>query len=132
MTDTRDVKASDALFGGPMVAGCLYAPQRFLDQHPETCRRLARAVVRAERLIAQADPDEIMKHVPKAAFLGNPELYRTGLIKNRPALSADGRFPEGCAEISAAALASVNPALADFRFNFETVFTNAFVDAAKA
>lgn len=132
VTDTRDVKASDALFGGPMVAGCLYAPQRFLDQHPETCRRLARAVVRAERLIAQADPDEIMKHVPKAAFLGNPELYRTGLIKNRPALSADGRFPEGCAEISAAALASVNPALADFRFNFETVFTNAFVDAAKA
>ena len=127
VTDTRNVDESNALFGGPMVAGCLYAPQRFLDENPETCRRLARAVVRSLKFIAECSPDDLMKIVPKSAFLGNPELYKTGFIKNRPALSKDGRFPDGCAQISAKALASVNPKLADFPFDYAAAFTNEFV-----
>lgn len=127
VTDTRNVEESNALFGGPMVAGCLYAPQRFLDENPETCRRLAKAVVRSLKYIADCDPDELMKRVPKSAFMGNPELYKTGFIKNRPALSKDGRFPEGCAQVSAKALASVNPDLESFKFDYAATFTNEFV-----
>ena len=73
-----------------------------------------------------------MKVVPRAAFLGNPKVYVEGFLKNRPALSTDGRFPEGCAQISAAALATVDAKLKDFPFDFGTVFTNEFVDKATA
>ena len=130
VTDTRNVAESDALFGGPMVAGCLYAPTSFVEKNPETVQRLTNAVIRADRWLAAVTPDELVKVVPRAAFLGNPEVYVEGFLKNRPALSPDGRFPEGCAQISAAALATVDPKLKDFPFDYETVFTNEFVDRA--
>ncbi len=128
VADTRVPAESDELFGGPMVAGCMYAPQAFIDRNPETCQRITNAVVRSLKFIHSCDPDDLMKIVPKAAFLGNPALYRTGFEKNRPALSTDGRFPEGCAQISAAALASVTPELKSFDFKYEDAFTNAFAE----
>lgn len=131
IADTRVIQESDELFGGPMVAGCLYAPKRFINENPETVTRMTKAVIRAEKWIAEATPEEVMKVVPKAAFLGHPEIYREGFLKNRPALSTDGRFPEGCAQVAAAAIQTVNPALKGFAFSFDSTFTNAFVDAAK-
>ena len=130
VTDTRNVAESDALFGGPMVAGCLYAPTSFIEKNPETVQRLTNAIVRADKWLATVTPEELVKVVPRAAFLGNPEVYVEGFVKNRPALSTDGRFPEGCAEISAAALATVDPKLKNFAFDYKTVFTNEFVDKA--
>lgn len=130
VTDTRNVSESDALFGGPMVAGCLYAPTSFIEKNPETVQRLTNAIVRADKWLATVTPEELVKVVPRAAFLGNPKVYVEGFVKNRPALSTDGRFPEGCAEISAAALATVDPKLKNFAFDYKTVFTNEFVDKA--
>ena len=34
---------ADKAFGGPMPAGCLYAPQSFIDKHPNTTQALATA-----------------------------------------------------------------------------------------
>ena len=67
-----------------------------------------------------------MKSVPKAAFLGNPKLYAECFLRNRPAMSIDGRFPEGCVETAAKALASVKPELADFKFDAAAAYTNRF------
>ncbi len=130
VADTRVVKESDELFGGPMVAGCLYAPTKFVQANPETCTRIARAVLRSLKFIHECNPDDLMKIVPKAAFLGNPELYKACFLENRPALSTDGRFPDGCSKISAAALSSVDSKIKDFKFDYDAPFTNAIVDAA--
>lgn len=46
-------------------------------------------------------------------------------------MSIDGRFPEGCVETAAKALASVKPELADFKFDAAAAYTNRFADAAK-
>ena len=119
------------LYNGPMVAGCLYAPQTFIDRNPETVQRMTNAVIRSLKTIAAITPEELMKSVPKAAFLGNPKLYVECFLRNRPAMSIDGRFPEGCVETAAKALASVKPELADFKFDATAAYTNRFVDAAK-
>ena len=50
VADTRNVAESDKLFGGPMVAGCLYAPETFIRENPVTVQKLVNAVVRADRL----------------------------------------------------------------------------------
>lgn len=132
VADTRNVAESDKLFGGPMVAGCLYAPEAFIRENPVTVQKLVNAVVRADRWLASATPEELVTHVPQQAFLGNREIYIEGFLKNRPAFSPDGRFPDGCARIAAEAVSSVRPDLKDFAFDYGAAFTNAFVDRVPA
>lgn len=132
VADTRNVAESDKLFGGPMVAGCLYAPEAFIKENPVTVQKLVNAVVRADRWLATASPEELVKHVPRQAFLGNQAIYVEGFLKNRPAFSPDGRFPDGCARIAAEAVSSVRPDLKDFAFDYGAAFTNAFVDRVPA
>lgn len=128
--DTRIVEESDKLFGGPMVAGCLYAPTRFIKENPDIVQGLTNAVVRADRWLAKATAEDIVKAVPESYFLGNKEIYLAGFMKNRPALSKDGRIPEGAPEISFKSLQIVNPRLANFKPDFKAVYTNKFVEEA--
>lgn len=128
--DTRIVEESDKLFGGPMVAGCLYAPTRFIKENPDIVQGLTNAVVRADRWLAKATAEDIVKAVPESYFLGNKEIYLAGFMKNRPALSRDGRIPEGAPEISFKSLQIVNPRLANFKPDFKAVYTNKFVEEA--
>ena len=128
--DTRIVVESDKLFGGPMVAGCLYAPTRFIKENPDIVQGLTNAVVRADRWLAKATAEDIVKAVPESYFLGNKEIYLAGFMKNRPALSKDGRIPEGAPEISFKSLQIVNPRLANFKPDFKAVYTNKFVEEA--
>ena len=128
--DTRIVEESDKLFGGPMVAGCLYAPTRFIKENPDIVQGLTNAVVRADRWLAKAAAEDIVKAVPESYFLGNKEIYLAGFMKNRPALSKDGRIPEGAPEISFKSLQIVNPRLANFKPDFKAVYTNKFVEEA--
>lgn len=128
--DTRIVEESDKLFGGPMVAGCLYAPTRFIKENPDIVQGLTNAVVRADRWLAKATAEDIVKAVPESYFLGNKEIYLAGFMKNRPALSKDGRIPDGAPEISFKSLQIVNPRLANFKPDFKAVYTNKFVEEA--
>ncbi len=128
--DTRIVEESDKLFGGPMVAGCLYAPTRLIKENPDIVQGLTNAVVRADRWLAKATAEDIVKAVPESYFLGNKEIYLAGFMKNRPALSKDGRIPEGAPEISFKSLQIVNPRLANFKPDFKAVYTNKFVEEA--
>ena len=36
LSDTRVVAEAEKVFGGPMPAACLYAPQTFIDKNPNT------------------------------------------------------------------------------------------------
>ncbi|MEO7009527.1 MAG: ABC transporter substrate-binding protein, partial [Caldimonas sp.] len=61
VSDTRIVADADRLFGGPMPAACLYAPQGFVDKNPNTVQALANAIVRADKWIQHAGPSDIVK-----------------------------------------------------------------------
>ncbi len=128
--DTRVIEESDAIFGGPMIAGCLYAPEKFIKSRPEDVQALTNAVVRADHWLATATADDIVKTVPESYFMGNKAIYIEGFLKNRPALSRDGMFPEGAPAISLKALQSVNPKMANVKVDLEATYTNEF--AAKA
>ena len=132
VADTRNVAESDKLFNGPMVAGCLYAPEAFIKANSVTVQKLTNAIVRADRWLATATPEELTKYVPEQAFLGSKEIYIRGFLHNRPAFSPDGRFPEGCAQIAAQAISNVKPELKNFKFRYDEVFTNEFVDRVPA
>jgi NitT/TauT family transport system substrate-binding protein len=132
VTDTRNVAVSDQLFGGPMPAACLYAPQAFIDRNPLTVQALANAIVRADKWIQAAGPGDIIKVVPEGFLLGDRAVYVDAFLKCKPALSADGTIPEQSAATAYKALASIDPEMAKAQIDLKAVYTNEFVRKANA
>ncbi len=130
VADTRNVPESDKLFGGPMVAGCLYAPVRYIEKNPEIVQGLTNAVVRANRWLAKATPEELTATVPESYFMGNKDIYIEGFLKNRPALSPDGFIPDEAPAISLKSLTAVNDRIKPETVNLKAVYTNEFVRKA--
>ena len=132
VTDTRNMAEAEKVFGGPMPAGCLYAPQPFLDKNPNTAQALTNAMVRANKWIQQAGGGDIIKVVPESYLLGDRAVYIDGFLASKQAMSADGAFPVKGAETAFKALASVDDKLSAAKLNLNAVYTNDFVKKANA
>jgi NitT/TauT family transport system substrate-binding protein len=132
VSDTRIVAESDKVFGGPMPAGCLYAPQAFIDKHPATTQALANAIVRADKWIQAAGPGEVIKTVPESYLLGDRAVYIDAFLAARGALSPDGLVPEAGPETAFRALASIDPEIAKAKLDLKAVYTNDFAKKANA
>ncbi len=94
VSDTRKLAESEKVFGGPMPAGCLYAPQPFVDKNPNTVQALTNAIVRANKWIQAAGPGDVIKTVPESYLLGDRAVYIDAFLAAKGALSPDGMFPE--------------------------------------
>jgi NitT/TauT family transport system substrate-binding protein len=132
VSDTRVVAEADRVFGGPMPAGCLYAPQAFIDKNPRTVQALANAIVRADKWIQAAGPSEIVKAVPESYLLGDRAVYIDAFLASKPALSPDGSVPEAGAATALRALQSIDESLKGMSFDLNAVYTNDFVKKANA
>jgi len=132
VSDTRDPAEAEKVFGGPMPAGCLYAPQAFIDKHPNTVQAMTNAMVRALKWIQAAGPGDIIKVVPESYLLGDRAVYIDGFLAAKPALSTDGLFPAKGAETALRALASANPKIGQAKLDLNAVYTNAFAQKANA
>jgi NitT/TauT family transport system substrate-binding protein len=132
IADTRVVAESDKLFGGPMPAGCLYAPQPFIDKSPATAQALTNAMVRANKWIQAAGPSDVIKTVPESYLLGDRAVYIDAFLAARGALSPDGVIPDAGAETAFRALASIDAEIAKAKLDLKAVYTNDFVKKANA
>ncbi|MBL8306793.1 MAG: ABC transporter substrate-binding protein [Rubrivivax sp.] len=132
VSDTRIVAEADKVFGGPMPAGCLYAPQAFIDKNPATTQALANAIVRADKWIQAAGPKDIIEAVPESFLLGDRAVYIDAFLAAKGALSPDGSFPEKGADTALRALASIDATLGQAKLDLSAVWTNDFVKKANA
>ena len=132
VADTRVVAEAERVFGGPMPAGCFYAPQSFIDKNPNTVQALANALVRADKWIQSAGPGDIINNVPESYLLGDRAVYIDAFLAAKGALSPDGMFPEKGPETAFRALASVDAEIAKARLDLQAVYTNDFVKKANA
>ena len=135
MADTRTLKNSHELFGGPMPAACLYAPQGFVQKNPQTVQAMASAIVRALKWLQTAGPGDIIKTVPEAYMLGERALYLAAFNKVRETFSLDGMVSEDAARTAWRALTTMDtpfkPERAE-RMAPSIVYTNEFAQRAKA
>jgi NitT/TauT family transport system substrate-binding protein len=131
VSDTRIVAEADKVFGGPMPAGCLYAPQAFIDKNPATTQALANAIVRADRWIHAAGASDIVKAVPESYLLGDRALYLASFNKVREAIALDGIMPEDGPKTALKALASFEPSVKPDRIDLAKTYTNEFARRAK-
>lgn len=130
VSDTRVVAEADKIFGGPMPAACLYAPQSFIDKNPATTQALANAIVRADKWIQAAGAGDIIKAVPEAYLLGDRAVYVDAFRAAKGALSVDGMFPEAGADTARRALASIDTEVADAKIDLAAIYTNDFARKA--
>ncbi|MFL9926251.1 ABC transporter substrate-binding protein [Herbaspirillum lusitanum] len=132
VADTRTLKDTNAVFGGPMPAATLYAPEAFVQKYPNTTQALTNAMVRALKWIQKAGPSDIIKTVPESYLLGDRALYIDAFSKVRQAISPDGYFPPGGPDTALKTLQAFDPALAGKTVDLSKTFTNEFVKKANA
>ena len=132
VADTRIVAEAEKVFGGPMPAGCLYAPQTFIDKNPNTTQALVNAMVRANKWIQAAGPADIITNVPESYLLGDRAVYIDAFLAAKGALSADGMFPDKGPDTAFRALASIDAELAKAKLDLGAVYTNDFAKRANA
>ena len=131
IADTRTLKGTQDVFGGPMPAGCLYAPLDYVQKHPNTCQALANAVVRGLKWLQTAGPSDIIKTVPESYLLGDRALYLAAWDKVKEAISPDGMMPDDGPKTALKALASFEPSVKPDRINLAKTYTNEFARRAK-
>jgi len=132
VSDTRIVAEADKAFGGPMPAGCMYAPQAFIDKNPATVQAVANAIVRADKWIQGAGPADIVKAVPESYLLGDRAVYIDAFLASKGALSPDGLFPAEGAATALRALQSVDESMKTAQVDLAATWTNDFAKRAGA
>ena len=132
VADTRTAKGTESIWGALLPAGCLYAPIEFVRNNPNTVQALTNAIVRADKWLAKATPQDILKTVPEAYLLGDKALYLFSYGKVKEALSLDGSISDAGAKATLKALAAFNPQIKPAEIKLDQTYTNAFVKKANA
>lgn len=131
IVDTRTLRGTQEVFGGPMPAGCLYAPSEFVRKNPNTCQALANAIVHGLKWLQTAGPTDIIKTVPEAYLLGDRALYLATFEKVREAISPDGVIPQDGPKTALRALSGFDASIKPDRIDLRKIYTNTFALNAK-
>ena len=131
ISDTRTLKGTAEVFGGPMPAACLYAPVDFIRKNPNTCQALANAIVHGLKWLQTAGPGDIIKTVPESYLLGDRALYLASFNKVRESISLDGIMPDEGPRTALKALASFDASIKADRIDLAKTYTNVFASRAK-
>ena len=132
VADTRTLKDTQAVYGGPMPAACLYTPVKFVQDNPGTTQALAKAMVRALRWLQKAGPSDIVKTVPDSYLLGDRALYLAAWERVREAISPDGLMPEAGPATALRMLQTFEDSLKDKPIDLGKTYTNNFARKAAA
>jgi len=131
ISDTRTLKGTQDVFGGPMPAACLYTTQEFVEKNPNTCQALANAIVHGLKWLQTAGPGDIIKTVPEAYLLGDRALYLASFDKIREAIAIDGLLPAEGPPTALKALASFSGEVKPDKIELARTYTNTFAQRAK-
>jgi len=132
IADTRTFAGTNAIWGAPLPAGCLYAPIEFVKKNPNTVQALTNAIVRADKWLETATPQDILKTVPETYLLGDKALYLFSYGKIKEALSLDGSISDAGARATLKALAAFDPQIKPAEIKLDQTYTNEFVKKANA
>ena len=131
IADTRTLKGTQDVFGGPMPAASLYAPQEFIQRYPNTVQALANATVHALKWLQTAGPGDLIKVVPDPYFLGDRGLYLSSFNRVREAIAVDGLISDDGVRTALRVAARLDPLLKADKVDVARTFTNEFARRAK-
>jgi NitT/TauT family transport system substrate-binding protein len=133
VADSRTEKGMKDIYGGDYHASVIYTTEEFVRKYPNTVQAVVNAMVRADKWIAKATPQEIVDLVPPEYKAGNPSLYKEGLLKNMIGYSENGEMSMRAAENVYKVLRQFEPSVqAAGKIDLAATFDNGFVKKANA
>ena len=127
--DLRTVAGVESVYGtSSYPAAVLYAKSAWLEQNPETARKLARAITRTLEWIAAHDGAEIAAKMPASYAAGDPELYAKAIDLAKPGFTLDGKMPTDGPEAVLDTQRVSNPEMKGVDVDLSKTFTNRFVE----
>lgn len=128
LADTRTPGGLRAVFGvDDYPASCLLARGEWLRDHPETARRMARAVLRSLAWIREHSPEEILARIPAESRAGDPAAEIAAIKLAKPMYSVDGRIRPDSAEAVRKVLAGSIDRVRDAKIDLGRTYTNEFL-----
>ena len=133
VADSRTEKGMKEIYGGEYHASVIYITEEFIRKNPNNVQAVVNAMVRANRWIAKATPQQIVDLVPETYKAGNPSLYKEGLLKNMVGYSEDGQMSMKAAENVYKILVQFEPSVkAAGKMDLGATFDNSFAKKAAA
>ena len=133
VADSRTEKGMKDIYGGDYHASVIYITDEFIRKNPNTVQAVVNAMVRADKWIAKATPQEIVDLMPAEYKAGNPSLYKEGLLKNMIGYSENGELSMKAAENVYKVLKQFEPSvMAAGKIDLQSTFDNSFVKKANA
>ena len=133
VADSRTEKGMQEIYGGDYHASVIYITDEFIKKNPNTVQAVVNAIVRADRWIAKATPQEIVDVMPAEFQAGNPSLYKAALLKNMIGYSEDGQMSMKAAQNVYKVLVQFEPSvIAAGKMDLNQTFDNSFAKKAAA
>jgi NitT/TauT family transport system substrate-binding protein len=133
VADSRTEKGMKDIYGGDYHASVIYITEEFIKKNPNTVQAVVNAMVRADKWIAKATPQEIVDLMPNEYKAGNPSLYKQALLKNMIGFSENGELSMRAAENVYKVLRQFEPSvIAAGKIDLNTTFDNSYVKKANA
>jgi NitT/TauT family transport system substrate-binding protein len=133
VADSRTEKGMKDIYGGDYMASVIYITDEYVKKNPNTVQAVVNAMVRADKWIAKATPQEIVDLMPAEYKAGNPSLYKEALLKNMIGYSENGEMSLKAAENVYKVLVQFEPSvIAAGKLDMNQTFDNSFVKKANA
>jgi len=128
LADTRTPEGLRAVFGvDDYPASCLLAREEWLRAHPDTARRMARAVLRSLAWIREHSPEDILAQIPSESRAGDPAAEIAAIKTAKPMYSVDGRIRPASAEAVRGVLAGSLERVRDAKIDLARTYSNEFL-----
>jgi sulfonate transport system substrate-binding protein len=131
LSDTRTAEGVQRDLNVSMYpAAVLYSDAGWLEDNPETARKLARAIKRALDYVHSHSGTEIAAAMPPEYAAGDPAIYATAIDNAKAAYSPDGRIDVAGAEAVYGVLKQFTPEIAAAPIDVGKTFTNDYLPSS--
>jgi NitT/TauT family transport system substrate-binding protein len=132
LENMRTADGNVKVFGSDYPESSLFATQDFVNKNPKTVQAVANAIVRAEKWIAKATPEQVADSVPPEFLEDNKALYAEAFTNSRRCIAQNGEITAKGAQTVRDVLAAFDPTVASAKIDLAATYDNRFVRKAAA
>jgi NitT/TauT family transport system substrate-binding protein len=133
VADSRTAAGTRAMLGSEAYPeASILTTADFMQKNPRTVQAMVNAILRAERWLQAATPDQVADALPPAYLLGDRATFLQAYTNSKPIFAPDGRFDPNGPPTVMKVLSGFDKDLAAARdrIDIKSTYTNRFVDAA--
>jgi NitT/TauT family transport system substrate-binding protein len=130
LENMRTAEGNVKVFGSDYPESSLFATQDFINKNPKTVQAVANAIVRAEKWIAKATPQQVADNVPPEYLGENKALYADAFTNSRRCIAQNGEITAKGAQTVRDVLSAFDPTVASARIDLTSTYDNRFVEKA--